>query len=162
MQKQITHWKKLTNPNYLGSYSLNPGEDLTVKIIRVQKELVTGSGGEKEECIVATLENQKPLILNKTNCKTIEKLFGTPYIEDWSGKKITLYAEKVKAFGEVVDALRVRKQVADDREELTPTSERWAGAVEALVNGKCDMNLIKRNFRLSKTNEELLRKETNA
>jgi hypothetical protein len=159
---QTTHWKKLTNPNYLGSYSLNPGEDLTVKIIRVQKELVTGSGGEKEECIVASLENQKPLILNKTNCKTIEKLVGSPYIEDWSGKKITLYAEKVKAFGEVVDALRVRKQVADDREELTPTSNRWTGAVEALVNGKCDMNLIKRNFKLDKANEELLRKEANA
>lgn len=150
-----THWKKLTNPNYLGSYSLEPGQDLTVEIVRVQKELVTGAGGEKEECIVATLNGQKPMILNKTNCKTIEKIYGTPYIEEWSGKKITLYAEKVKAFGEVVEALRIRKNV-DIRPELTPESERWDGAIEALTSGKCDTALIKKNFRISQENIEKL------
>lgn len=150
-----THWKKLTNPNYLGSYSLEPGQDLTVEIIRVQKELVTGAGGEKEECIVATLNGQKPMILNKTNCKTIEKIYGTPYIEEWSGKKVTLYAEKVKAFGEVVEALRIRKNV-DIRPELTPESERWDGAIEALTSGKCDIKLIKKNFRISQENVERL------
>lgn len=150
-----THWKKLTNPNYLGSYSLEPGQDLTVEIIRVQKELVTGAGGEKEECIVATLNGQKPMILNKTNCKTIEKIYGTPYIEEWSGKKVTLYAEKVKAFGEVVEALRIRKNV-DIRPELTPESERWDGAIEALESGKCDMALIKKNFRINQENIEKL------
>jgi hypothetical protein len=150
-----THWKKLTNPNYLGSYSLEPGQDLTVEIIRVQKELVTGAGGEKEECIVATLKGQKPMILNKTNCKTIEKIYGTPYIEEWSGKKVTLYAEKVKAFGEVVEALRIRKNV-DIRPELTPESERWDGAIEALESGKCDISLIKKNFRINQENIEKL------
>lgn len=158
-----THWKKLTNPNYLGSYSLDPGKDLTVEIVKVAKELVTGSGGEKEECIVATLKDQKPLILNKTNCKTIEKLVNSPYIEEWSGKKITLYAEKVKAFGEVVDALRVRKQVTtDDRPVLDQSGDRWDGAVEALRNGKCDLSLIKRNFIVSEENIKLLQEVTNA
>lgn len=158
-----THWKKLTNPNYLGSYSLDPGKDLTVEIVKVAKELVTGSGGEKEECIVATLKDQKPLILNKTNCKTIEKLVGSPYIEEWSGKKITLYAEKVKAFGEVVDALRVRKQVVEDtRPVLDQSGDRWDGAVEALRNGKCDISLIKRNFIVSERNLKLLQEVTNA
>lgn len=157
-----THWKKLTNPNYLGSYSLEPGQDLTVTIVSVAKELVTSSGGEKEECIVAHLENQKPIILNKTNCKTIEKLFKTPYIEEWKGKKITLYAEKVKAFGEVVEALRVRKQVTDDREELTPNSPRWVGAIEALASGKCDISLIKKNFKISTANVTKLQEAANA
>lgn len=152
MQSTNTHWKKLTNPNYLGSYSLEPGKDLTVTIVSVQKELVTGVGGEKEECIVATLADQKPLILNKTNCKTIEKLFDTPYIEQWKNKKITLYTAKVQAFGEVVDALRIRKQTSDDREELTPSNPRWSGAVQALVDGKCDMALIKKNFRITPEN----------
>ena len=31
-----THWKKLINPNYIGAYSLEEGEDLTVKIDFVQ------------------------------------------------------------------------------------------------------------------------------
>lgn len=150
-----THWKKLTNTNYLGSYSLEPGQDLTVEIISVKKELVTGAGGEKEECIVATLKNQKPMILNKTNCKSIEKIYGTPYIEQWAGKSITLYAEKIRAYGEVVEALRVRKNV-DSRPELTPQHEKWNGAIEALTSGKCDINLIKKNFRISQENIERL------
>uniref|UniRef100_UPI00195858C5 hypothetical protein n=1 Tax=Fusobacterium mortiferum TaxID=850 RepID=UPI00195858C5 len=72
------------------------------------KEMVMGADGKKEECIVATLKNQKPFILNVTNCKTISTLLETPYIEEWKGKSITLYVQQVKAFGEVVDALRVR------------------------------------------------------
>lgn len=150
-----THWKKLTNTNYLGSYSLEPGQDLTVEIVSVKKELVTGAGGEKEECIVATLKGQKPMILNKTNCKTIEKIYGTPYIEQWAGKSITLYAEKIRAYGESMEALRVRKSV-DTRPELTPQSERWSGAIEALESGKCDMTLIKKNFRINQENIEKL------
>jgi hypothetical protein len=34
----------------------------------------------------------------------LEKLFKTPYIEDWSGRKIQIGVESVKAFGDVVDA----------------------------------------------------------
>lgn len=49
------------------------------------------------------------MILNSTNCKQITKLAGTPYIEKWSGTKIQVGVEKVKAFGDVVEALRVRK-----------------------------------------------------
>lgn len=104
-----THWKKLQNPDYLGAYSLNPGEDLILTIASVRQEKVTGTDGKKEGCMVARFkENVKPMILNVTNCKTIEKLYKTPYIEEWAGRKIQIYAEKVKAFGDVVDALRIR------------------------------------------------------
>jgi DNA-directed RNA polymerase subunit RPC12/RpoP len=48
------------------------------------------------------------MILNATNNKTIAKLLKTPYIEEWAGRKIQIYTEKVKAFGEVWDALRIR------------------------------------------------------
>lgn len=102
-----THWKKLINPDYIGAYALDPGKDLTVQISQVRREMVTGADGKKEECTVAYLKDQKPMILNVTNCKTIEKLYG-PYIEDWNGKYITLYAAKVRAFGDVVEALRIR------------------------------------------------------
>jgi hypothetical protein len=32
----------------------------------------------------------KPMILNRTNAKTISKLLGSSYVEDWSGKRVTL------------------------------------------------------------------------
>ena len=54
-------------------------------------------------------ENIKPMVLNRTNSKTITKLFGTPYIEQWTGRRIQIYIEHdIQAFGEIVDGIRVR------------------------------------------------------
>lgn len=109
--KQVTHWKKLTNPNYIGSHDLQPGQRLTLTIESVSQEIVKGSDGKDEQCIVAKIKGaKKPMILNKTNCKIIAKLHETPYIEEWSGKQIIIYSAKVKAFGEMVDALRVENK----------------------------------------------------
>ena len=105
-----THWKKLTNPDYLGAYALEDGKDVVLTINYVREEVVTGTGGKKDNCVVCHFaENVKPMILNATNMKTITSLLGTPYIEDWSGKKIQIGVEKVKYAGDLVDALRVRK-----------------------------------------------------
>lgn len=113
MAAQKTHWKKLINPDYIGAYALDPGKDLIVTIKSVGREIVTGPDGKKEECTVAHFEEQdvKPMILNSTNSKMIQKIYKTPYIEDWSGRKIQLYVEKIKAFGELVEALRIRPYI---------------------------------------------------
>lgn len=110
MAEVLTHWKKLTNPDYLGAYALEPGQDLIVTIKSVANEVVTGTDGKKETCsVMHFMENVKPLVLNATNSKTITKLLKTPYIEQWSGRKIQLYVETgIKAFGDIVDAIRVR------------------------------------------------------
>lgn len=105
-----THFKKLQNPDFLGSYALEDGKDIVLTIDCVRQEKVTGSDGKSEELPVCHWkESQKPMILNSTNLKMIAKVLGSPYIEDWSGKKIQIGSERVKAFGDVVDALRVRK-----------------------------------------------------
>lgn len=106
-----THWKKLTNPNYLGSYAFEEGKDLFCTIKSVGNEIVTGEGGRKEECTVCHfIENVKPMILNKTNMKSMQKLFGTPYVEDWAGKKIQIYVDpKVKFGRETTGGLRIRE-----------------------------------------------------
>lgn len=106
-----THWKKLTNPNYLGSYAFDPGEEKIVTIEYVEQEGVIGQDGKESLCIVAHLKDEKPLVLNKTNCKAISKLLGTPYIEEWAGARITLAVQRVKAFGEEVEAIRVKPKL---------------------------------------------------
>ncbi len=107
-----THWKKLTNPNYIGAYVLEPGQELRLTIKNVQKEMVTSTDGNAQECVVCYFERaKKPMILNKTNMKIIEKLHGTPYIEEWIGKDVIIYTAKVKAFGEKVDALRIKNKL---------------------------------------------------
>lgn len=128
-----THWKVLINPDYLGAYSLPNGEDATVTIDYVQTEEITGAQGKKEHCTVARLVNQKPMILNVTNSKSIAKLYG-PFIEDWAGKKITLYATTTKLAGDVVECLRIRPSVAVFAKKPI-TDERLDKAIQAIKTG---------------------------
>jgi hypothetical protein len=112
MEQHKTHWKKLTNPDYIGAYALEPGQELILTIETVVREVVTGTDGKKEECTVAHFhENVKPMILNATNSKTIQKIYKTPYIEDWVGRKIQIFATPVRVGKETVDALRIRPSV---------------------------------------------------
>lgn len=148
-----THWKQLTNPDYLGAYSLLPGQEITVDIVRVERKQVTGADGKKEECTVAILKDQKPMILNSTNCKTLSKIYGTPYIEEWAGKSIIIHSEKVKAFGDVVDALRI-KPVKPPLPELTPDHKAWNEAAKAVKDGKIDKVLAR--YSVSGDNIKLL------
>ena len=107
--ENLTHWKQEFNYDYLGSYSLLPNEEKTLTIKETKKVKVKGPDGKEQECFVAYFsENEKPMILNKTNCKTISKVYNSPYIEQWKGIRIVVTVEKVKAFGEVVEALRVK------------------------------------------------------
>lgn len=107
----LTHWKKLDNPDYIGAYAFQPNEEKTLTIKMVRREIVTGAEGKKEECtVVHFVEPEKPLILNATNGKMITKTAGTPYIEQWTGVRIILGVERVKAFGDIVDAVRVSKK----------------------------------------------------
>ncbi|MDD4564798.1 MAG: hypothetical protein PHE79_04905 [Eubacteriales bacterium] len=104
-----THWKKLNNPDYLGAYALDPGEDMILTIKSAGKETFVGTAGKKEEgLLVHFKENVKPMICNATNAKTITKVAGSPYIEDWPGTRISVYSQEVSAFGDTVDALRIR------------------------------------------------------
>lgn len=98
----------LVNPDYIGAYMLEQGQDMVITFESVKREMVTGSGGKKEECTVAHLRGQKPFIVNRTNGKMITKVLGTPYIEDWVGKSVTVYATTTSVAGEKTECLRVR------------------------------------------------------
>lgn len=153
--ESLTHWKKLTNPDYIGAYSLLPGEERTVTIENVGRQKVKGTDGKETECTVAKLKGEKPFILNRTNCKTITKVAGTPYIEKWAGIKVIIYAENVKAFGDVVEALRIRP-IAPILPELTPKSPKWKGAVQALKDATATIDKITAVYKLTEANRELL------
>ncbi len=110
MSEKVTHWKKLKNPHYIGAHDLQPGQELKITFDKIVKEQVKTAEGT-QECIVAYIVGaQKPMILNTTNCKIISAVLDTPYIEEWKGKSVIIYGAKIKAFGEMVDALRVKRQ----------------------------------------------------
>lgn len=121
----MTHWKKLTNPDYLGAYALDEGQELILTISYVREETVTGPDGKKEDCtVIHFAEKVKPMILNVTNAKTISKIYETPYIENWAGKKIQIYVAQVKAFGDLVDALRIRPFIPKEDEYICDSCKK--------------------------------------
>ncbi len=149
----LIHWKQLQNPAYIGAYSLQPGENRTVEIVKVVKESVKGADGKAEDCTVAYLKNEKPFILNTTNCRTLEKLYKTPYIQNWVGKSIVIYAAKIKAFGEEMEALRIKPTLP----ELTPDHPKWAEAVKAVQADPKAIEKVTARYSLSNDNLKKLK-----
>ncbi|CUI41993.1 hypothetical protein [Achromobacter xylosoxidans] len=149
-----THWKLLINPDYIGAYALEEGQDLTVTIDYVQQESVTGTGGKKEDCTVAHLVGQKPMILNVTNSKMIAKLYG-PYIEDWAGKPITLYASTTKLAGETVECLRIRPKVTV-KQPPKISADRFSKAIQSIKDGAYTTDKLRANFTLTPEQESEL------
>jgi len=165
MTQTKTHWKKYHHPDYIGAYAFQPGEEKVLTIKSVTEESVIGSNGKKELCMVVKFAESdvKPLICNVTNSKQIEKVSGSPYIEDWAGVRIQLYTTEVNAFGELVDAVRIRPKAPKPIElpELTPTHEKWGAAVKALKDKSTTLEAIKKSYKLNQSNEIQIMKEAN-
>lgn len=131
-----THWKKLTNPLYIGAYDFAPNEERTLTIQLVKREQVTGPDGKKEECTVIYFTQGKPMICNSTNAKAITKAHNTPFIEEWADKSITVFVAKVKAFGDTVDALRIRPIAPKTgKPTLTPDNPKWPAVLKFMQTG---------------------------
>lgn len=159
---QKTHWKKLHNPDYLGAYSLDVDGKYIEKNVIIEKvinDVVIGADSKKDTCIVAKLAGEKPMILNSTNCKTLKKLFNSPHVEDWTGKPITIYVAKVRAFGEEHDALRIRPTFPNvGKPVLNSAHPRWEGAIKALTAGNTTIEAIKKQYELSADDELTLKR----
>jgi len=128
-----THWKKAVAPSdYLGACDFQDGEEKVVTIKGVnQSETIVTNEGKSQHAAVHFVEDVKPLILNVTNSKAITKVSGSPYFEDWIGCKVQLYVDpSVRAFGEVVSAVRVRprKPIIRQGEKCADCSQAIQGA----------------------------------
>lgn len=120
------------NPNFLGSWDLEelPNKEVTLTIARiVDEDVVTNQS--KERCTVCYWAESgwKPMIWNVTNKKTVAKLFHTKDTEQLVGKSVVVGFEKVKAFGDVHDALRIRKRIPKAAEPIK--CEDCGGMVQA-------------------------------
>ena len=157
MEKQLTHWKKLQNPLYLGSYDFQPNEERTVTVKDVKREMVKGPDGSEEETILYFVENYKPMIMNATNSKMLTKLSESPYVEKWIGISFKLVVVKIKAFGEFMDALRIKSEkVVKLLPELVLDSANFVKVKEAIKSGKFTIEQVESKYKLSKEVKEAI------
>ena len=110
--EKLTHIDKLRNPNYLGGWDLKDVDGQTINIqvtIKdIKAEMVFNQKTQDEQQVLTVFFNEcKPIILNATNRKMLKKVTETDFIEKMVGKKIELTTKKIKAFGEMHDAIRI-------------------------------------------------------
>ena len=114
MTEQKTHFKKLLNPLYLGSFDLEPDKEYKVTIEKIDRDIeVIGDGGKKQKKAIVHFKGAtKPMILNATNMKMIAKVSGSKFIEDWIGKTFFIKVMQERSFGEMMDVVRVMNKQA--------------------------------------------------
>lgn len=96
---------------FLGGWSFADGDKtLTIKSIDKQDMYDMETGGKKTGITLRFEEEDLPMVMNITNASTIAEVLGTNIVEDWVGKQIVVGTSKVKAFGKVHDAIRVRNE----------------------------------------------------
>lgn len=119
---QGNDWRAYFDSSCLRVWHLT-GKDRTFKITRVTRltsELANGSKREIKKQPKLELADAKgqplplPLLLNKTNAKTIAQLYGNNP-SAWVGKLVTLYPSTTSVGGAEVDCIRVRPKVPSQK-----------------------------------------------
>lgn len=109
MAERLTgDYRKYLDKNFLGAWDVPDDGDLILTIDHAERNEVQNERGKETKTVLYFVEDYKPMILNKVNPDSISKALGSTKIEDWEGKRIAIFSEKVNAFGGVKDALRVR------------------------------------------------------
>jgi hypothetical protein len=74
-------------------------------------------GGRRTARPVLYLEDQKPMVLNRTNFEILADAYGDS--DEWAGHKVKIYAARTQYQGRSIDGLRV--------EAVGPTNVLMAG-----------------------------------
>lgn len=110
MENKKTHWKKNFDYRFLSGDELEKETIVTIDRITTEETFNPSSNSKEKVLAVYFVGAKKGIILNKTNAKAIAKVVGTPYQEDWKGKKIIIYPKDGTFFGEKMKVVRVKIQ----------------------------------------------------
>lgn len=130
-------FRSMYDLNYLYAFDLK-GRDVTVTIREVKAAKIKGADQKEQKkpiVFFAESKDQRGLVLCKTNAKTIASLYGND-TDAWRGKKVTLYPAQVSAFGQQVEAIRIRPSIPSAKSksgEFAETPEAPAPEAPELI-----------------------------
>ena len=89
-------------------------DPVIVTVAKIGRINIAKEGDQPEEkWAVRFREFNKPMLLNSTNIKLLEKACCSDDTDEWVGKEVILYTDDSVSFGgQVVGGLRIRKQQA--------------------------------------------------
>jgi len=86
------------------------GKDVTKTIKAVNMDELTMAGGKKKTSpVIRFSDSKKKLVLNKTNCVTITKMYGNE-TDEWIDKKITMFPTETTFGADTVSCIRIRNE----------------------------------------------------
>lgn len=130
---QYSHYQEYFN-NFLGAWSFKNGDEvLTITGVKEEEMFDAQTGGKKKGLCVYVAEKDLPMVLNKTNASMIAEVTGTDVLGEWIGKRICVGTERIKAFGKVSEAIRVRDRIPEPVKAVEPASEAQMKRIQELV-----------------------------
>lgn len=163
MVEQKTHYRAVFDSPYLSSQDIVEPTILTISNVRQEidktkktKDMFNTAYFKEKE--LRPGEELKPLILNATNSRTMKKLTGSPYIEDWQNVVVTVYVDNAVRFGrDTVEGLRIATERPRlKKPDLTPDNEKaWARAIE-VYRKKQSFEEIEKHMDVSEGNKSLI------
>ena len=116
-----TIWRDWIPANYFTKDYMEEGEDRQLTIKGVKREKVADPMNRKnttDEMVVHFEEDVPPMIFNVTNSRTVQKLTGTPKVNEWSGARILVYYDPtIKVGGVAKGGLRIRPYPPEPEKE---------------------------------------------
>src|SRR5206468_8573521 len=114
----IIRRKTTTNPNPITTTQMNINDAFPSKYLKAADLPEDGSKqftialidmeeigrGKEEKPVIYFKEEDKGMVCNKTNAKTISRVLNSEEFDDWIGKQISLYRCEVDFQGEMVDS----------------------------------------------------------
>lgn len=109
----LESWEKVIDNNFISAEMLGTtGAEKVVTIKDIDfAECYDEQKKQKVQKQTVFFEECKPLVLNKTNAKTLKKLFSpnSDDPKDCLGHKVVLKVENIKAFGKQTDCIRIKE-----------------------------------------------------
>ena len=156
------HWRQnfKDSDKYLGAVDLwnDQKKGYNAVVVTIEKFFVdemVGQMGKERKVFAKLKEFQKPMVVNVTNFKRLQKLFDSVEQDAYLGKPIQLGVEKVSSPEGKVDALRFsgRAVQATKKEKEILTDDVLPKAVAALEKGSRTLDDILLKY--SVTEEQL-------
>lgn len=154
METQKTHWRKGDKSDYLMSWDIEAETRATIiKVVRIETKV----RGKVENCRVAYFKEKfKPMIINVTNGRVIEKALGSHIIQDWHdiALPVILFVEDIKShFAD--RALRLKPATLPELIAGTPT---YKNAVQHIRDGN-DFTNVWARFKKDENIEKQIKDE---
>lgn len=157
----MSHWRQMfADEKYLGAYSLEKDgkyEPVIVTIDNIYIGDFLSQGGKEKRPFVKLKEFDKPMVVNRTNFRRLEKFFNSFDPKTYEGKQIVLGVENVSSPEGIVPALRfsTRPLPVIQKPQL-PESAMQKALESVQKNGKSAMDKIEAKYSLTDEQRELL------